>query len=126
MEALADLGGLYPDMRFGQLIEMVALLSSEETPPGPEGVEDDRLLAAALNHASIRRSRLEDGDGSAQARPSPGPRTELLDVLQRLRDRHRARRLGQLVASLAASSGLNLYDADDEQLIAAARSLAVG
>jgi hypothetical protein len=126
MEALADLGSLYPDMRFGQLIEMVALLSGEETPLGAEDVEDDRLLGTALDHARVRRPLLETGDGSVQARPSPESRAELLDVLQRLRDRHRAWRLGQLVASLAASSGIKLYDAEDEQLIAAARSLPVG
>ncbi len=121
-DALADLCRLYPDMRFGQLIEMVALLSSEETPRRAAEVEDDRFLNTASHHIRARRQRGKTEDGSMQNRPLPNSRIELLDLLQWVRERHQDWRFGQLVEHLATSSGSCLYDAEDEQLIAASRS----
>jgi hypothetical protein len=109
-------------MRFGQLVELVTLLSSEETPLSAAEVEDDRLLEAASNHIRIRRQQLKTEGRSVQDRSLPAPRAELLEMIQRVRNRHRDWRFGRLVEHLATSSGSGLYDADDEQLIAAARS----
>lgn len=56
--ALAGLGQLYPDLRFGQLIEMVALLASEESPDNPSDIDDSKLLQAAESHFSNRSQQL--------------------------------------------------------------------
>jgi hypothetical protein len=119
---LAELSRLYPEMRFGQLIEMVALLSSEETPISVAEVDDDRFVSTASHHLRVRGQQLKIENGSLQGRPLPASRTELLDLLQRVCERHRDWRFGPLVEHLAASSGSSLYDAEDEQLLAAARS----
>jgi hypothetical protein len=55
-------------------------------------------------------------------RPLPETRAELLGALQRVWERDRDWRFGPLVEPLAALSGASLYDAEDEQLIAAART----
>jgi hypothetical protein len=100
---------------------MVALLSSEETPRGAAEVEDDLFLNTASRHIRARRQRGRTEDGSMQNRLLPEARTELLDLLQRLRERHQDWRFGYLVEHLATSSGFRLYDAEDEQLIAASQ-----
>ncbi len=55
-------------------------------------------------------------------RPLAETRAELLEALQRVWERDRDWRLGSLVEHLAALSGASLYEAEDEQLIAAART----
>lgn len=119
MGTLAELSRLYPEMRFGQLIEMIALLSSEETPRSVAEIDDDRLISTASQHVRVRRNQL---NRPLQDHPLPRTRTELLDALQRVCERHPDGHLGPLVEHLATSSGSSLYDAEDEQLIAAARS----
>jgi hypothetical protein len=109
-------------MRFGQLVEMIALLSSEESPISPAEVEDDRFVDAASHHMRVRRHQLKIEDTPVQERPLPESRAELLDVVQRAWERHQDYRFGPTVEYLATSSGSSLYDAEDEQLIAAARS----
>jgi hypothetical protein len=47
VDALAELSSLDPQMRLGQLIEMLAVLSSEETPTSATEVGDDRFVSAA-------------------------------------------------------------------------------
>jgi hypothetical protein len=125
METLADLSHLYPEMRFGQLVEMVALLSSEDSPRGAVDTDDDRLLEAAKDHLRVRREQLEGEDGPMPDRPLPESRAELLNLL-RQEGHRRDRFFGRLVGRLAASSGVGLYDAEDEQLVAAARRLGIG
>jgi hypothetical protein len=108
-------------MRLGQLIEMVALLASEESPVSTAEVEDGRLIEAARRHLQVRRQQLEGDDRSEQDRPPPAPRVELLHALERLHDRQSGWRFGDLVGRLAAASGSSLYDIEDEQLLAAVR-----
>jgi hypothetical protein len=122
MGTLAELSRLYPEMRFGQLIEMIALLSSEETPVSVGEVDDGRFISTASQHVRVRRNQLKIENSSLQDHPLPELRTELLDALQRVCERHPHRRFGPLVEHLATRSGSSLYDAEDEQLIAAARS----
>jgi len=119
--ALMELSPLYPEMRFGQLVEMVALLSSEETPMSAAEVDDNRLVEAATRHASVRRQRLGIADEPPQERPLSGPRDEVLEVVLQACERHPDWRFGFLVEHLGACSGARLYDAEDEQLIEAAR-----
>jgi hypothetical protein len=122
MGTLAELSRLYPEMRFGQLIEMVALLSSEETPMSVAEVDDDRFSSTASQHVRVRRDQLTIENSSWSDHPLPESRTELLGALQRICERHPHWRFGPLVEHLATTSGSSLYDAEDEQLIAAARS----
>ena len=122
MGTLAELSRLYPEMRFGQLLEMVALLSSEETPMSVAEVDDDRLISTASQHVRVRRNQLEIENSSLQDHPLPESPTELLDALQRVCTRHPHWRFGPLAEHLATTSGSSLYDAEDEQLIAAGRS----
>ncbi|HWE36956.1 MAG TPA: hypothetical protein VG406_10355 [Isosphaeraceae bacterium] len=122
--SIDHLSELYPDMRLGQLLEMVALLSSEGVPVGVAEVEDDRLRDAAEAHARGRRRRLEiEGDPESARR---GPKAELLDALGQAYQNQGDRRFGRFVERLAAATGSRLYDVEDEQLIAAARGLDVG
>ncbi len=51
-EALLQLGDRHPDMRFGQLVEMVALLASNDAPLTAYDVDDDEFLAALRRHSS--------------------------------------------------------------------------
>ncbi len=126
IDALADLGRVYPDLRFGQLIEMVALLAAEVTPMSATAIDDDQLLNTASDHARTRREQLKTEDNSLQEWHSPEFRTELLDVLHRVREQHRDRRFGHLVSQLATFSGSSLYDVEDGRLLAAARNHPVG
>jgi hypothetical protein len=119
MATLAELSRLYPEMRLGQLIEMVALLSSEERPLSVAEVDDDRFMSTGSEHVRVRRNQLH---GPWPDHPLPESRTELLDVLQQVCERHPSWRFGSLVEHLARSSGTSLYDAEDEQLVVAARS----
>jgi hypothetical protein len=123
MTMLADLGILYPSMRFGQLIEMVAVLSGEEDPLSPGDVEDDQLLDAAADQIHARRQQLQAEDGSEQIWPMSEARASLISVLERLREQRPDVRFGHLVEHLAKSRGSCLYDVEDEQLTAAARAL---
>jgi hypothetical protein len=125
MDALAELSRLYPELRFGQLVEMIALLASEEAPMRAAEVEDDRFVDFAAHHVRVRRDQLMIETTPAQDSALPESRTELLDVLQRAWERHRGYGFGPLVEHLASSSGSDLYDVEDEQLIAAARSYPV-
>jgi hypothetical protein len=121
--SLSSLHSLYPDLRFGQLIEMAALLTDDAVPVGVAELEDDRLRGAAEAHARERPRRLGIEGG-----PPPihqGPRAELLDALGRAYQDQGDRRFGRFVGRLAAVSGAGLYDVEDEQLIAAARGLTV-
>jgi hypothetical protein len=122
MRLLTDLSRVYPELRFGQLIAMIAVLSSEETPMTPAEVEDDRLVDTAFHHLSVRQHQLGTENRPLQERSLAESRTELLDVLQNVWERHRNGRFGSLLEQLAASSGCSLYDAEDEHLIAAAQS----
>ena len=118
LATLAELGRLYPDMRFGQLLEMIALLSSDETPHAPSSVQDERLLEAAVAHRLHRLKQLGVERSSLLQRPIAAVRNDLLQVLHELHHQHPDRQIGQLVANLAERSAASLYDTEDEDLLA--------
>ena len=113
---LAELSELYPDMRFGQLIEMVAVLAGEETPENAFDVDDAKLLQTAIAHLSKRLQQRSVPKGSVSA-----TRREVLQLFRELQDRYPDWRYGQLAANVAGWSDVSLYDAEDEQLLAAGR-----
>jgi hypothetical protein len=120
VDVLAELSRLYPEMRFGRLVEMIALLSSEETPMSLNEVDDKRFVEAAFRHMSLRRQHVAIEDGHPQNHHLPGPRAEPLDLILRGCERHPDWCFGLLAGHLAACSGSRLYDAEGEQLIEAA------
>ncbi len=113
------LGALYPHWRFGQLASNVADLT------GTPLVEctDEQMEAAARDHVAHRtqvlqmpESRLaEVADGMAERRP-------LLAALEECERIYPAERLGESLASVAAGAGVNVYDAEDEEMLAAIRA----
>jgi hypothetical protein len=121
VDVLTELSRLYPEMRFGQLVEMVAILSCEDLPISVGEVDDERFVEAAARHVTYRRQQLGIEDTSPQDHHLPGPRAELPDLIVRGRDRHPDWRFGVLAGRLAACSGSRLFDAEDEALIEAAR-----
>jgi hypothetical protein len=120
-DVLAELSRMYPELRFGQLVEMIVLLSSEETPIRADEVDDVRFAEAASRHMSLRRQQLGIEDGLPRDHHLPGPRAELLDLVLQVSERHPDQRLGSMTVHLAAYSGSRLYDVEDAQLSEAAR-----
>ena len=121
LTALAELSGLYPDMRLGQLVEMLALLASDTMPSEPAQVEDASLLEATVAHVERRAQQLGIARSVLGQRPLAATRRELLEVLRQLQDRHADWRFGQVAAEVAAWCAVGLYDVEDEHLAVAAR-----
>ena len=91
---LAELSRVYPEMRFGQLVEMIAVLSGVETPISVDEVDDERFVEAAFRHVSLRRQDAGIEDGRPRDHHLPRPRAELLDLIVRGRECHPDWRFG--------------------------------
>jgi hypothetical protein len=63
-DALRELGEMYPEMRYGQLVEAVAVWASDAQPLGVGEVTDAQLLAAARAHIQRRRGGLKSSAAS--------------------------------------------------------------
>jgi hypothetical protein len=118
--ALAGLSQLYPDLRFGQLIEMVAVLAGEDAPENLSDIDDARLIQTAMSHLAHRFRQLGSETTAVLTSPPPA-RMQLIRMLRQLQQRYSGWRFGQLVLHVAGWSDVSLYDAEDEQLLAAAR-----
>ncbi|SRR6266545_1128827 len=116
--ALAGLSQVYPELRFGQLIQMVAVLASEETPQNPSEIDDTKLIQTAMAHLSKRFQQLGSETTAVRASLPPG-RLDLIRLMGQLHQRYSGWRFGELVAKVAGWSHVPLYDAEDEQLLAA-------
>jgi len=123
--ALAELSQLYPELRFGQLIEMIALLACEDALETPNDLDDTRLHQAAVAHLSNRMQQL-DVERTAVLSVMSHERIELLELFHELHGRHPHWRFGQLASTVAGWCAVSLYDAEDEQLLAAGRRHLVG
>jgi len=117
---LADLSQLYPDLRFGQLIEMVAVLAGEEAPENPYDIDDTKLFQTAMSHLSHRVQQLGSGT-TAVLTSVPPARIDLLRLLGELQQCYPGWRFGQLGSNVAGWSNVSLYDAEDAQLLVAGR-----
>jgi hypothetical protein len=118
-EALAALSSLYPPMRLGQLVVFAGSLAGDEAPPEVETLGDARLLAAAEDHARRRAAPTAVEHDRSQSGLTP-TRRRLLEALEELGQHCPEEPCGQLLAKLAAHARVNLYDAEDEQLLRAA------
>ena len=119
--AMSALSRLYPDMRFGQLVEMLALLASEDSPCEPSEVEDTQLLQASIAHLESRLDQLGVARPVLNQRPLHAERRDLLEVLRRLQQLHADWRFGQAAVQVAGWCAATLYDAEDQQMVVAAR-----
>jgi hypothetical protein len=117
----AEVSRLYPDMRFGQMLEMLALVSSDDMPQAPSSIQNERLLEAAVTHRLRRLKQLGLESRSLVQRPISEVRGRLLQVLQELHNQHPDMRIGQLVTNLAEQCSASLYDVEDEDLLAVAQ-----
>jgi hypothetical protein len=97
---------------------MIALLSSDDIPQAPSSVLNERLLQAAVTHLLKRLEQLGMARDSLVQQPIPSVRNDLLQVLQELHNQHPDWQIGELVAKLAAWSGVSCYNAEDEDLLA--------
>ena len=120
-QALAQLSSLYPEMRFGQLIEFACALAGVEAPADLDEVEDEVLMTASRKHVR-KRSRLLGVQKRGRATGLGAKRAELLEVLRELADWQPHRRFGHLVARIVELAQANLYDVEDEQLVHAVRT----
>jgi hypothetical protein len=113
---MTDLSRLYPEMRFGQLFEVLALLASDELPAEPYHIEDDDLLEAAVRHLESRLQQLGMKRAALSQQPLAAEQRELLEVLRDLHQRHPDWRLALVVARAAEGCAVGLYDVEDEEL----------
>ena len=120
-QALAQLSSLYPEMRFGQLIEFVCVLAGVEAPADLDEVEDEVLMTASRKHVR-KRSRKLGVQKRGRATGIGAKRAELLEVLRELAECQSHRRFGHLVAKIVELAQVNLYDVEDEQLVHALRT----
>jgi hypothetical protein len=60
LRVLEELGQLYPEMRLGQLVVMIANLTGEDSPKEVYDLEDEELVASARQHLERRTKSLAD------------------------------------------------------------------
>ncbi|HEV3258742.1 MAG TPA: DUF6308 family protein [Gemmataceae bacterium] len=116
-QALAELGGCHPSMRFGQLVAVAASLVGDGRPGEVEEVEDAAVVEAAKRSVACRLRQLEGPLAEPDAL-----RSDMLHVFDALAARYPALRFGQLAARVAEGAYTNLYDIEDELLLVAART----
>jgi hypothetical protein len=107
---LAELSERYPPMRLGQLTCMVATLASDDAHCLPSDIDDAALYQAAHEHYSE----------SARARK----RAELSSLRRHLlamlsTSGTEQSELGKWLCTLADQAHSNIYDVEDEELLAA-------
>jgi hypothetical protein len=112
--ALAQLSVLYPTMRFGQLLEMLASLSGAESVREIERTSDETLLQAATDHIVRRSKQLELGPIDLSGL---WPERQHL-LASFLVDAKVGEPLARISVQLASEGGTTLYDVEDEFLIA--------
>ena len=111
LQSLAEIGERYAAMRFGQVVCMIATHASEDLLPTPDEVDDLGLFQAAQAHYS----QLNDAD-----RPRTSLTKERRHLLAVLASTGGDRpELGKWLCELASNAHSNVYDVEDEQLLAA-------
>src|SRR6266478_1983365 len=118
LDTFADLCALYPEMRVGQLLAFVSTIAGQED---PALMEDARALDHASAHARHRANALGVAEHYCIA-DLPVLRRQLLEKLREISHQQEQMRFGQIVCSVATSAQYNIYDIEDDQLLAAAKS----
>jgi Cysteine-rich CPCC len=118
-QRLIVLGLHYPEMRFGQLVCMVAALAGEGETACVRSLRDTAVIDTINAHVTKRyggRGR-EMGRGLASLTATRGA---LIDALKELRGRFTSWHLSELLENLANLAHTPLYDAEDSELLQAA------
>jgi len=110
---LAELSVPYPDMRLGQVVEMLASLAEDTA--SSDG-RDARLLNAGKAHLLRRLGQLGRSEQGLDEESLPAARADLLAAL-----RGAGPGVEAVLTGWARAGGTRLYDAEDETLLAAAR-----
>lgn len=120
-EKLIELGNLYPAMRFGQLVCFACALAGEDVPGTVEDVCDEAVLLAVKGHIATRSQEIgSNANGNLAGKDLV--RSRLMKKLEDLGSQYPEWSVGGLISKLAALAHLNVYDAEDEQLLQAANS----
>lgn len=61
-DALSQLQAMYPDWRYGQLVANVASWAGKDRPVDVWEVDDEQLLAAAVDHLRDKRTAVAAGE----------------------------------------------------------------
>lgn len=121
IEKLIEVGNLYPAMRFGQLLCFAASIATDREFSLMQELDDESVLKALTAHVTKRgaEEKVEAyvGNGTVSS-----ARSELVPLLQELAERYSEWGVGQLVFRLAALAHINVYDIEDEELLAVARA----
>ena len=116
-DTLASLLEIYPQFRASQALCVFAGAAVWDA-------GDDSLLAGARRYhaALVARGIGTDGVWRGDPASDAATRAGLLAALADLARRHPHRTLGRLVGDLADRAGSNVWDVEDDQLLAAART----
>jgi hypothetical protein len=115
--SLFELGNVYPEMRFGQLVVMASTLASEELPEDIEESQDTAVARAAHEHAAERAA--QKGCDPFAASGASDYRTGLFRQLEELHQLYDDWSIGRLIGNIVGVAGLNLYHAADQELLRA-------
>jgi hypothetical protein len=107
------MGKAYPELRFGQLTCMASAMAGEGHPPRIDESSDDAVLSAIREDLS---KEVADVVPTAE-------RLELTGILDVLGARYPEWSFGKLLWWLAAMGHLNIYDAEDHELLQTSRSI---
>jgi hypothetical protein len=122
---LVTLGLHYPAMRFGQLMAFACAMAGKPAPGRMEETSDAAAWEAITGHLSKRFGSSGTPIASDLKTLTPA-RAALVDVLKECGGQYPAVSTGQLLARLAALAHVNVYDAEDEQLVEAGNSTVAG
>ena len=119
---LAELGNHYPDMRFGVLVGFACGLSGEQEPASVGAAEDEAVLEAIRRHMRKRSKQAGPEDQGALATLAP-TRAALIRSLEQLSSHHADWRFGQLVLHVVRTTGVHLYEVEDDLLLSTTKRL---
>ena len=128
---LARTWDLKPDLRFGQMAAVVAMIAEGETGTEQEAVHDEPFLEAATEFREDAARSIAAGsppvDPARDDYVPPELRRELLERLGSLWELAPTLRFGQLVCNLTTTAGGwapgDQWDLEDERLLRAVRQM---
>lgn len=112
LRLLAELSVVYPEMRLGQLVEMLASFADVDSGDASE----DQLLQAGESHLLRRLTQLGMSREELAENKLPAARADLLAALGA-----KGPALTSILSEWGRQRGERLYDAEDEALLAVAQ-----
>jgi len=121
-EVILDASRLHPDMRLGQLFDLLAALAGEDSPQSIAHLNDHRLADAGQAYVERRMGQLGLDRAALATRSLPAGRRVLVTALFDMQRRRDGADLGNLLAHWGESIPQGLYDVDDDDLQSLVRS----